>query len=268
MTAEVKMERSWLDPFQYYEMLRQSLTELRPPEFVEYIHWNLTGTGSGWFHPGQSRYDWKWLAERYDRNHDGKITRQEFEGPAEFFDRLDCNHDGILTAADFDWTDPQPEQMRALLAGPGQGRRQMPGLGQGAGQTELLSRLPEMMGRLLFNKIDSNSDGRISREEWLAVFTRAAKGKDYLTPEDLREALPLTLPNRARNRGALPALASVALVRISGMFKGETGSILEGPQVGERAPDFSLKTQDGRQTIRLSDFRGHKPLVLVFGNFT
>jgi hypothetical protein len=39
------------------------------------------------------------------------------------------------------------------------------------------------------------------------------------------------------------------------------------PQV-EEAPDFSLPSlQDGR-TVRLSDYRGHKPVVLVFGSFS
>jgi hypothetical protein len=40
------------------------------------------------------------------------------------------------------------------------------------------------------------------------------------------------------------------------------------PQVGELAPDFELRTPDGKQTIRLSSFRGRRPLVLVFGSFT
>ncbi len=35
------------------------------------------------------------------------------------------------------------------------------------------------------------------------------------------------------------------------------------PQVGEIAPDFTLKDQDG-QTVRLSDFRGRKNVLLAF----
>jgi peroxiredoxin len=38
--------------------------------------------------------------------------------------------------------------------------------------------------------------------------------------------------------------------------------------VNAPAPDFELKTHDGDQTIRLSELRGSKPIVLVFGNFT
>jgi len=38
--------------------------------------------------------------------------------------------------------------------------------------------------------------------------------------------------------------------------------------VGEMAPDFSLASPDHRTTVRLSSFRGLKPVVLVFGSYT
>ncbi|MHB1424125.1 MAG: peroxiredoxin family protein [Gemmataceae bacterium] len=34
-----------------------------------------------------------------------------------------------------------------------------------------------------------------------------------------------------------------------------------------QAPDFSLPSLEGR-SVRLSDFRGHKPVVLLFGSFS
>ena len=40
------------------------------------------------------------------------------------------------------------------------------------------------------------------------------------------------------------------------------------PQVGQVAPDFELKSPDGKQTVRLSSFRGGKPVVLIFGSHT
>ena len=39
-------------------------------------------------------------------------------------------------------------------------------------------------------------------------------------------------------------------------------------EVGEPAPDFDLPTPDKNFHIRLSSFRGHKPVVLVFGSYT
>ncbi|MGE5327162.1 MAG: hypothetical protein ACM3NO_08995 [Deltaproteobacteria bacterium] len=39
-------------------------------------------------------------------------------------------------------------------------------------------------------------------------------------------------------------------------------------KVGGPAPDFALKTADGSQAVRLSSFRGQKPVVLIFGSHT
>ena len=38
--------------------------------------------------------------------------------------------------------------------------------------------------------------------------------------------------------------------------------------VGDKAPDFTLKTVDGKKSVTLSSFRGHKPVVLIFGSYT
>lgn len=40
------------------------------------------------------------------------------------------------------------------------------------------------------------------------------------------------------------------------------------PQTGDLAPDFTLSDISGTESITLSDFRGKKPVVLVFGSFT
>ena len=40
------------------------------------------------------------------------------------------------------------------------------------------------------------------------------------------------------------------------------------PKVGEMAPDFELKTADGKRSVKLSSFRGKQPVVLIFGSFT
>ena len=39
-------------------------------------------------------------------------------------------------------------------------------------------------------------------------------------------------------------------------------------EVGDPAPDFELPTLDRSGTVRLSSFRGKKPVVLVFGSYT
>ncbi len=37
---------------------------------------------------------------------------------------------------------------------------------------------------------------------------------------------------------------------------------------GDAAPDFELPTLDRRETVRLSSFRGSRPVALVFGSYT
>jgi hypothetical protein len=227
-----------LNPWHYYHLARQGLTRVQPPEIAEMVwaiaHGSQMGPGEGWFHASQSRYGWQWLVEHFDANHDGRVDRQEFPGDSALFNRLDRNHDGVLTAADFDWSEKSP-----LLRE---------------------SRLAAQWLRL----IDTNSNGRISRAEWEAFFAKAAKGKDHLTADDLREALnpPQPPPSNATKDGPSP------LVFFKGLLVGELGSWHEGPAIGDPAPDFSLKTQDGKRTIALADLRGKKPIVLIFGSFT
>lgn len=43
---------------------------------------------------------------------------------------------------------------------------------------------------------------------------------------------------------------------------------VDGPAVGQDAPDFALKALHGGKTVRLSSFRGKKPVVLIFGSYT
>ncbi len=237
-----KSRAGLFDPLRYYQLLRQGVAGVQPPEIGEMLwavaHGSELGPGEGWFHPGQSRYGWKWLAARYDADHDGTITREEFQGPSELFERLDRNHDGVLTAEDFDWSDRSPYARQGMMAGQ------------------------------WFRMIDTNGNGRISREEWLALFAKAANGKDYLTPDDLREALPTSPPPKPKGKETKKDQGPSPLVLILGLFCGELGSFVEGPGIGQQAPDFTLKTQDGKRQIRLSRYRGQKPVVLVFGSFT
>jgi hypothetical protein len=39
-------------------------------------------------------------------------------------------------------------------------------------------------------------------------------------------------------------------------------------RVGDAAPDFQLETYDKKASVRLSDWKGKKPVVLVFGSYT
>lgn len=40
------------------------------------------------------------------------------------------------------------------------------------------------------------------------------------------------------------------------------------PQVGDLAPDFELPELSGSGSVRLSQFRGERPVALLFGSYT
>jgi hypothetical protein len=43
---------------------------------------------------------------------------------------------------------------------------------------------------------------------------------------------------------------------------------VQAPKSGDLAPDFALSDTSGEHDVRLSDFRGERPVALVFGSFT
>ena len=42
----------------------------------------------------------------------------------------------------------------------------------------------------------------------------------------------------------------------------------QAPKVGDLAPEFTLPDSSGTETVTLSQFRGVKPVALVFGSYT
>jgi hypothetical protein len=191
------------------------------------------GPGEGWFHPGQSRYGWRWLADRHGIRPSGGIPRDKFVGPKALFDRLDRDRDGELRADDFDWSE------RSAYAQ----------------QTQITN--------YLFSRMSRGGDGQLTREQWLKFFDEAARGKDHLDPQDFWAGLM----GGPRPKGMANDMPSPQML-VRGLFSGELGSMQEGPKLNDPAPDFTLKSHDGKGSIRLGDLLGHKPVVLVFGSFT
>jgi hypothetical protein len=195
------------------------------------------GPGEGWFHAGQSRYGWDWLARRYDEDGNGVITDDEFAGPAELFERLDRDRDGELKPDDFDWSDRSP-----FLRQQGQ-----------AGQW--------------FAQIDKSSNGRITQDEWQQFFEKLSGEKGYVSREDFRMGLFPPSPKSPAPQNREPD-GALKFVLLKGLVSGELGSLRPGPGIDKPAPEFELETQNGKRSIRLSSFRNEKPVVLVFGSFT
>ena len=233
-----------VEPGYYTRLLDKGIARAKKIEIVEMLTTILThgadmGPGDGWFHPSQSRYDWKWLAAHYDKNHDGKITADEWpdeeKSPAAYklFERLDRRGTGTITAADFDWSERSPYVRELMMAGQA------------------------------LRTLGSDNGGKITREDWDRTFQRLSKGKGFITPEDLRAQI---YPPPVKPIGPPPADPTPAIL-LKGLVEGDLGSPFVGPQLGQPAPAFRLRTQDGTRDIALADLRG-KPLVLVFGSFT
>lgn len=74
----------------------------------------------------------------------------------------------------------------------------------------------------------------------------------------------LTMPR------AMVGAALVAAAAVPGFAQRSAGSAArsEAPQAGQPAPEVTLRKLDSDQTVKLSQFRGKKPVLLIFGSYT
>jgi hypothetical protein len=196
--------------------------------------------GMGWWRPSEKRYDWDWLRGHFDTNGDGKVVAEEL--PAELrtsvkcLDRMDRDLDGQLTAADFDYmTQPMmtPAAMQARMAD------------------------------FVFFKLDADSNGRVSKDEIAEFFAHADRDNlGFLTPEDVKVGLDDPEMRKPSRQDQPPAAEMLRM-----FLSGQLGTFEAGPNYGDKAPDLTLPTLDGKETVTLSSRRG-KPVVLIFGSFT
>src|SRR5262245_11625131 len=208
-------------------------------EFLQMLDAVLSGSemgpGDGWFKPGVTRYTWDRFRSRFDANKDGRVTPKEFTGPPELFAVLDRDGDGVITADDMDWSDNSTYMRQLSLA------------------------------QQLLRRADSDGNKKLSKEEWAGLYDRATKGKDYLDAEGLRRLLFPPSPPRPSGGGAGGPPKEVLVL---GLLTGELGSAAEGPKLEAAAPDFTLRSPGEKKSVTLSDYRGKKPVVLIFGSFT
>ncbi len=109
--------------------------------------------------------------EALDKDGDGKVSKEEFRGPAPLFDRLDADKDGFVTKGE---TAAMAETFRALST-----KR--------------------------FQAMDKDDDGKVSPDEFQGrrqAFDRLDADKDeFLTPEEFREGRPAQGKARTRPSG-------------------------------------------------------------------
>ena len=89
------------------------------------------------------------------------------------------------------------------------------------------------------------------RQDLRRVVAAIQEARGRITARELLEGWQEELP--AEVRAAVEAI----------LVRDETG-----PRVGEEAPDFHLKRLGLEERVRLSDFRGRRPVALAFGSYT
>jgi hypothetical protein len=221
--ATEPLERVWPDHPEWVAM------------FADILQGSQLGPNDGWFKKAiaATRFGWESTRDRLDRNGDGEVGRDEFQGSDSDFARLDRDGDGVLAEPDFDFS------AHALTPSP---------------------------GAILFYRADRDGNGKLTHEELDRFFQKADRdGAGFLSLADLQDSL--SPPPRGRGSSGAPSGPS-RFTLIKGLFEQEIGSLQPGPSLGTAAPDFVLKTVDGRREIRLSKLVGPKPVVLIFGNFT
>jgi Ca2+-binding EF-hand superfamily protein len=171
------------------------------------------------------------LFKQYDKNQDGFLDRSECpEKLQKRFDQLDRNQDGKLSTDELPKAAPRPADPPADPP-------------------------PGPAPDLLFRLLDANNDGKLSKDELqkaAGLLERFDRNKDGLI--DRAELAAPAPPGRRPGEIVTPPA------------KGERQT--DKLEVGQPAPDFTLPDPTGQKQVRLSSFRGQKPVVLIFGSFT
>lgn len=109
--------------------------------------------------------------------------------------------------------------------------------------------------------LEFRTRGLVTRTEWDSESARLRSG---LAPVPVPPSPTVPSSQLAGPKLSIRARWDLMLK----FFNGDLGHLSEGPSVGAMAPDFVLPRSSGAGTVRLSDHRGRKPVVLIFGSFT
>ena len=215
---------------------------------------NTMGIGNGWYKAPAKAVDWAWLRATFDtKPRNNRVTRRELPDfvTDTQFKALDRDDNGSITAADLRW------EKNHIMEG-------------------------NSPSNVVFNRLDADMNGRISRAEFDKFFEKNADGFDYLTPDDLMRGLKLpTLDAMARGQQP-PTNFTMPVPRrwqmLDMLLRGDLGNLEPGPEVGDDAPDFNLpllvrneiahKLELSSERVVLSEAKGKRPVVLIFGSFT
>ncbi len=194
--------------------------------------------------PGRPRggFNFDSVLQRHDKNDDGKVTRDEWSGPEEFFHRMDTDKDGTITKEEFQ------ARMRNRGGPPAEAPQKL--------DVDGLLRL-----------LDADRNGSVSKEELKRFFERSdADRNGSLGKEELAKAL--TRPAA----GKLIDGPSVIEGQKAGIEVGQYAPDFELQPI-EAYPKFQEWL--GRDTpvsieekVKLSQLIGSRPVLLLYGSYT
>ncbi len=176
-----------------------------------------------------------------DVDGDGVISAAELENASAALKKLDKNNDGKLS----------PDELRPSgLPGGAPG-----GFGRRPSPAEMIARF------------DKNSDGKINKGEIPEQMARFLARADANNDGDITKAELTKMFENFRPGGGRPG------GRRPGSGRERPGSGLPGTtaataEEGKPAPDFKLKSLDGKREVQLSSFTGKRPVALIFGSYT
>ncbi|MFH1136711.1 MAG: EF-hand domain-containing protein [Pseudomonadota bacterium] len=153
----------------------------------------------------------------FDRDKDGKVSREEFLGPAEQFKQLDRSGDGFIDAAeapqgppprgkkpdfigDLD-RDKDGKVSREEFPGPPEHFKQLDRSGDGFIDAAEAPQGPPPRGKKpdFIGDLDRDKDGKVSREEFFTKIDR--NGDGFITADEAPPGGPPAGPGRGKPRG-------------------------------------------------------------------
>ena len=201
---------------------------------------------------------WVALAAKHDKDGDGRITSAEFTRGEAQFRNHDRNQDGVISSADYPagrfWNGFGPWVARSA----------------DSDQNKIVERSE---WRQMTARLDANGDGIIDSAEFAK--TRFKVGADKM------DLLELSFDQDGDGRIEVSDFDSL----FADLDLNDDGKLAERefkgserlfsrpksklPVVGQMAPDFDLpRSDDASKTVKLSSFRGKRPVALIFGSYT